>query len=73
MPKGKQKNKRLNRRSFFKRSWGWLGILAGIEFSALAINFLIPGKQKNRTNKSSDIKIVGDVIENGDVSLYRIC
>ena len=61
MPKGKQQNERLNRRSFFKRSWGWLGILAGIEFSALAINFLIPGKKKNNLNKSLDIKTVGDV------------
>ena len=61
MPKGKQNTERLNRRSFFKRSWGWLGILAGIEFSALAFNFLMPRKQKSSANRSSEIITVGNV------------
>lgn len=61
MRKGKEHTERLNRRSFFKRSWGWLGILAGIEVSALSINFLMPGRKKNNADKSLAIKTVGDV------------
>lgn len=36
----------INRRSFLKRSWVWLGVIAGIEFTALSVNMLLPGRKK---------------------------
>lgn len=30
-----------------KRAWTWLGVIAGIEFTALAANMLMPGKKKD--------------------------
>lgn len=40
-----------------------MGVLAGIEFMALGINFLMPGKKKDDRNASAKIKTVGNVLE----------
>lgn len=55
----KKKNKEtINRRSFLKRAWIWLGVIAGIEFTALSINMLLPGR-KNKTKLLATTKTAG--------------
>jgi len=42
----KQNKESINRRSFMKRAWTWLGVIAGIELVGLSVNMLASGKNK---------------------------
>lgn len=65
-------NGNVNRRSFIKSAWAWLGVIAGIEFTALSINMLIPGKRATMSGLAN-VKKVG-VVENilpGSVTPFK--
>jgi cytochrome b6-f complex iron-sulfur subunit len=51
---------KLSRRSFFKRSWGWLGILAGVEFGIMTFSFFRPVRKKSKNYANSYVKTVGE-------------
>ncbi len=55
----KQHKEKLNRRSFLKRAWAWLGVIAGIELAAVAFNFLSVGKRKSKHLNPALIKSAG--------------
>jgi cytochrome b6-f complex iron-sulfur subunit len=67
------KSEQLNRRSFFKRSWGWLGIIAGIEFSAVIFSFFKPSERKRADYNQNLVMTVGEVgnITPGSVTPYK--
>lgn len=69
MKNEKKDNQALDRRSFMKRAWAWLGVVAGIEFSAVAFNLFSPGMGRNQPENPNNIKTVGfvDQIEPGTV------
>lgn len=50
-----------SRRSFLKKIWGALGIIAGLELSLISMSFLIPGKKKKQKYNVSKIKTVGRI------------
>jgi cytochrome b6-f complex iron-sulfur subunit len=54
----KEQKEHMNRRSFIKRAWAWLGAIAFVELIAIAFNMFSPGKKKNAAN-SSFIKTAG--------------
>jgi cytochrome b6-f complex iron-sulfur subunit len=62
-----------SRRSFFKKVWGWLAVVAGVEMTAVALSFLGAGskKQKQQTEGNfTEIATVED-IPKGAVFPYR--
>jgi cytochrome b6-f complex iron-sulfur subunit len=63
----------LSRRSFLNKAWGVLGIIAGIEFTALIVNFLYPGERKKSYAAGGFFKTVGKVSEipNNSVIPFR--
>ena len=69
MSEAKTNKEQVNRRSFLKKSWGWLGIIAGIEFTAIMGNFLWPGKKSAAATTGNTIFSIGrsDQIINGSV------
>ncbi len=69
----KNKTENINRRSFLKRIWAWIGAVALLEFGAIAFNMVSPGKNKKNRAASSFIKTVGyaEEILPGSVIPYR--
>ncbi len=61
MTQTNQHTETVNRRSFLKKAWAWLGVIAGIEFTAVALNMFSPGKRKRLENMSAYIETVGFV------------
>lgn len=59
----KQEQEHINRRSFFKKAWAWLGALAFVEFTVVGFNILIPGRKNQNNPSSTFIKTVGYVDE----------
>lgn len=55
-----------SRRSFLTKLWIGLGIVAIAEFIAVVINFLSPGKSRNKTDKT------GLIIEAGQVDKFPV-
>lgn len=73
MSKIKKNTDSINRRSFLKRAWLWLGVIAGAEVLAVTFNLFVPGKRKKAALASSQIKTVG-FIENitpGSVTPFK--
>ena len=66
------KIEKVGRRSFLKRSWGWLGIIASLEFTALAESFLWPRKKLKEAD-DSNIYTVGktEQIVSGSVIPFK--
>lgn len=58
----KKQKDTINRRSFLKRAWAWLGAIAFLELMAVTFNMFSPGKKKSTTN-SIFIKTAGFVDE----------
>lgn len=72
MKKDKKQIENIDRRSFLKRAWIWLGVIAGIEFTALSVNMLLPGR-KNKNRMLAHAKSAG-LLENiipGSVTPYK--
>lgn len=63
----------ITRRSFFKRIWIWLGVVAGLEFAGLSLSFLFSGKRRVGTKDLNLVKVIGRVedIKPGSVYPYR--
>lgn len=63
--KGKQNQKaeKPNRRDFIKKLWAGLGILAGVELSAIAAAFLFSNKGRKQKTDKSKLVTVGAVAE----------
>jgi len=62
-----------SRRTFFKKIWGWLAIIAGAELVGISIPFLRSGKKKQQKKTSevfTDIAKLTD-IPKGSVFPYR--
>lgn len=72
-PETRNPEQPVSRRSFLKRSWGVLGIIAGIEVSALIVNFLYPGERKKNYAAGGFFKTVGKLSEipNNSVIPFR--
>jgi cytochrome b6-f complex iron-sulfur subunit len=72
-PSMNQEDNKQSRRKFLKKAWGVLGIIAGIEFSALIVNFLYPGERKKSYAGTGFFKTVGKVSEipNNSVIPFR--
>ena len=68
----KEQKENINRRSFLKRAWAWLGAIAFFEFIAIAFNMFSPGKNRN-TSSSPYIKTAGlvDQITPGTVLPFK--
>ena len=58
----KEQKEHINRRSFLKRAWAWLGAIALFEILAVTFNMFSPGKKKSTSN-SPFIKTAGLVDE----------
>ena len=58
----KVKKERINRRSFLKRAWAWLGAIAALEFAFISFNMFSPGKKRTASD-SPFIKTAGMVDE----------
>lgn len=58
----KEQKKHINRRSFLKRAWAWLGAIAFFEILAVTFNMFSPGKNKSTAN-SAFVKTAGLVDE----------
>ena len=58
---------------FFKKLWAGLGILAGVEFSAMAGAFLLSNKGRVQKDEKSKLVVVGTVSEfqPNTVTAYR--
>jgi nitrite reductase/ring-hydroxylating ferredoxin subunit len=68
------KNKEpINRRSFLKRAWLWLGVIAGAEFLAVTFNMFSPRKSKSVIGTTTNIKTAGFVenISPGSVTPFK--
>ncbi len=63
----------ITRRSFFKRIWVWLGVIAGLEFAGLSLSFLLSGKKRGGVKDMNQVKIIGRLedIKPGSVYPYR--
>ncbi len=61
MKKEKQHTDNVTRRSFLKKAWAWLGVIAGLEFTAMALNMFSTGKRKYKENPAAFIETVGNV------------
>jgi cytochrome b6-f complex iron-sulfur subunit len=72
MKEEKKHKETIDRRSFLKRAWVWLGVIAGIEFTALSVNMFLPGR-KNKTNLAATTKNAGflDNILPGSVTPFK--
>ncbi len=71
--KKKQNTASINRRSFLKRSWLWLGVIAGVELTAITFSMFSPGKRTKAANSYTSVKTAGYVgnIKPGSVSPHR--
>ena len=56
-----QHKETVTRRSFLKKAWAWLGVIAGLEFTAMAMNMFSTGKSKYKENPAAFIETVGYV------------
>jgi len=72
MKEDKKHKETIDRRSFLKRAWVWLGVIAGIEFTALSVNMFLPGR-KNKANPAATTKNAGflDNILPGSVTPFK--
>ena len=61
MKKKEKHRENVSRRSFLKRAWAWLGVIAGIEFTALSVNMFSASGKKKAANRSLFIETVGYV------------
>jgi cytochrome b6-f complex iron-sulfur subunit len=52
---------KISRRDFIKNLWAGLGIIAGIEFTALIVNFLSPVPRRKTSSASGTYKLAGKV------------
>ena len=68
-----EENNKQSRRSFLKKAWGVLGIIAGIEVTALIVNFMYPGERKKNYAAGGFYKNVGKLSEipNNSVIPFR--
>jgi Rieske Fe-S protein len=66
----KEQKPKLSRHDFIKRTWKILGVVAGVEVTALAINVLSPRKDDNSTTKILDAGNVND-FPNNSVTPFR--
>ena len=73
MNKIKKNTEQLTRRSYLKRAWLWLGVIAGAEFLAVTFNMFVPGKRKKTALASAQIKTAGFVenIAPGSVTPFK--
>jgi cytochrome b6-f complex iron-sulfur subunit len=58
----KEQKEHINRRSFLKRAWAWIGTIAALEFAAITFNMFSPGKKRTVSNPAF-IKTAGLVDE----------
>jgi cytochrome b6-f complex iron-sulfur subunit len=67
----KPQKEHINRRSFLKRAWAWIGAIAVFEFVAISFNMFSPGKKK--LSNSPFIKAAGlvDEINPGTVIPFK--
>lgn len=61
---------RPSRRSFLKKTWGILGIIAGMEMAVITWSFLTPGRKRKSSYNSSALKTVGKVSDFGLNSVF---
>ena len=52
---------KIKRRDFIKNLWAGLGIIAGVEFAALILNFLSPKERRTGVGNTGTFKLVGKV------------
>ena len=68
----KKQKEHINRRSFLKRAWAWIGAIAFFEFIAITFNMFSPGRKRSKSN-SSFVKTAGlvDEISPGTVLPFK--
>lgn len=63
----------ITRRSFFKKVWTWLGIIASLELAGISLAFLLSGKKRSAKGKKSSLTVIGRIedVKPGEVYPYR--
>ncbi len=68
----KTQTEHINRRSFLKRIWAWLGAIAVFEFAVMAFSMLSPGGRKRKRGASSFVTVgYANEIVPGSVIPYK--
>ena len=62
-----------SRRSFFRKTWGWLALLAGAEMTVMGLSFLGAGRKKEKKKAEGNFTEITTITEipKGSVFPYR--
>ncbi len=72
-PAAPPQGEKTTRRSFFRRTWGWLALLAGAEMTLAGLSFLGAGRKKQKEKTTENYTEIATVTEipRGSVFPYR--